>query len=111
MLILFADKSLEKACNNKSVLVKKYGSNQTVKILTRLADIQAAHNLDIMRSLPGRCHELTGNMKGYLALDLVQPYRLIFEPSNSPIPLKKDGGLDWTKVTEIKIIKIENYHG
>ena len=111
MLILFADKSLEKACNNKAVLKKKYGTNQAVKILNRLADIQAAHNLDIMRSLPGRCHELTGNMKGYLALDLVQPYRLIFEPSNSPIPLKKDGGLDWTKVTEIKIIKIENYHG
>lgn len=108
---MFAEKSLEKAFNNKAVLVKKYGANQAIKMLDRLTDLRAAQNLDMMRSLPGHCHELIGNLKGYLALDLVQPYRLIFEPADTPIPLKKDGGLDWTKVTKVKIIRTENYHG
>ncbi len=111
MLILFAQRRLEKECNNHSLLVKRYGSLQAKKIQERLADLRAVGVLEVMRTLPGRCHELTGNFKGFLAVDLVQPTRLIFEAANNPVPTKPDGGLDWSKVTEIRIINIEDYHG
>jgi len=66
----------------------------------------------MMRQLPGaRCHELKGNMEGTLAVDLDQPYRLLFEPANDPIPRKEDGGLDWKKVTAITVTEIRDYHG
>jgi proteic killer suppression protein len=63
-----------------------------------------------MRHVPGRCHEVVGNRAGQLSLDLDHPYRLIFEPANDPIPRKDDGGLDWTKVTAVIIIGVEDTH-
>lgn len=111
MLILFADKRLEKESNGHRLLVKRYGAVEAKKIEQRLSDLSAAQNLEVMRALPGRCHELTGDLKGYLALDLAHPRRLLFEVANDPIPVKPDGGLDWPLVTEIRIIRIEDYHG
>jgi hypothetical protein len=63
-----------------------------------------------MRNLPGRCHELREDRAGQLSLDLDHPYRLIFEPADNPIPLKPDGGIDWKKVTAIRIIGVEDTH-
>ena len=51
-----------------------------------------------------------GNFKGKLSVDLDGPYRLIFEPADDPIPRKEDGGLDWSRVRSIRILKIEDTH-
>jgi proteic killer suppression protein len=64
-----------------------------------------------MRHLPGRCHELHGDSSGILSLDLDHPYRFLFEPANNPIPTKPDGGLEWNKITTIRILGIEDTHG
>jgi proteic killer suppression protein len=64
-----------------------------------------------MRGLPGRCHELTGDKPGQLALNVSGNYRLIFEPADASIERKPDGGLDWTKVTAVRILGVEDYHG
>ena len=110
MIILFAEERFEKECNKHALLVKRYGGRQAETIQRRLADLHAASTLEVMRTLPGRCHELTGDLKGFLALYLVNPRRLIFEAANDPVPRKADKGLDWTKVTEIRIIGIKDYH-
>jgi hypothetical protein len=57
-----------------------------------------------------RCHELTGDRKGSLAVDVEHPKRLIFEPDHNPRPEKADGGLDWRQVTKIRVLAIEDYH-
>lgn len=64
----------------------------------------------MLKSLPGRCHELKGNKKGQLSLDLKHPLRLIIEPANIDAEQKEDGGLDWASVTGIMIIDIEDTH-
>lgn len=92
-------------------MVKAWGSDQAKRLRRRLDDLRAAENLSLMRELPGRCHELAGDRQGQLSLDLVHPYRLIFEPANSPVPEKDDGGLDWTKVTGVRILDVEDTHG
>ena len=53
---------------------------------------------------------MTGDRKGQLAVDLVQPYRLVFSPDHDPIPIREDGGLDWKLVTKIVVEEIVNYH-
>jgi proteic killer suppression protein len=89
----------------------KLGVPDAKKLRQRLAELQAATTLEDMRSLPAaRCHELTGDRKGQLAVDLVHPRRLIFEPDQMPSPTKKDSGLDWSRVTEIIIAEIVDYH-
>jgi proteic killer suppression protein len=67
--------------------------------------------LEDLRDLPqARCHELHGKRKGQLSVDLDGPYRLVFKPANDPLPKKSDGGLDWTRVTAIMIIGVEDTH-
>jgi len=78
----------------------------------RLDELRDAANLAVLRLFPQvRCHELKGSREGTLAVDLDHPYRLIFEPANNPIPRKIDGGLDWTSITVIKVLSVEDYHG
>jgi len=109
---LFQDRKLEKACNDQSQLVRRYGPLRAKLLRRRLDEFRAAETLEVVRSLPQvRCHELKGNREGALSVDLDHPYRLIFEPANNPIPRKSDSGLDWTKVTAIRILTVEDYHG
>lgn len=111
MDILFQDQKLAKMCNNESLLIRKYGPVWARLIRRRLDEFRAAENLEVLRFLPQlRCHELKGNRKGTMAVDLNHPYRLIFEPANDPIPRKPDSGLDWKRVTAISILSVEDYH-
>ena len=110
MDITFASEKFEKQCNNHSQLVRKQGDRRAKKIRQRLDDLRAATTLEDMRSLPGRCHELAGDRAGQLSLDLDHPHRLIFEPAHNPLPRKPDGGLDWTQITAIEIIDVEDTH-
>jgi len=79
--------------------------------MQRLQELEAADSLaDISRVPPPRCHELIGDRAGQISVDLVQPQRLLFIPANDPVPRAEDGGLDWSKVTEIEIIEIADTH-
>ncbi len=81
------------------------------RIHQRLQEFKAAKSLEDIRALPAaNCHELTGKDKGSLAVDVSGNFRLIFKPTENPPPLRKDGGLDWSAVTEILILEIKDYH-
>jgi len=108
--ILFETKRLAKQCSSDRDRVRAFGPESAKALRLRLDQLRAADDLAVMRTLPGRCHELTGDRKGKLALDLRGPYRLIFEPADNPPPLKEDGGLDWELVTAVRILEVENYH-
>jgi toxin HigB-1 len=90
---------------------RTWGAARAKQIRKRLDDLGAAPNLGTMRQLPGKCHELTADLRGQLALSVGANFRLLFEPANDPIPRKADGGLDWTQVTAIRILGVEDYHG
>lgn len=111
MIISFADHKLEKQCNSSKELRRHYGDVCGKLIEKRLHEIEAALSLDVLKRLPQvRCHELGHDRKGQLAVDVKHPYRLIFKPNHDPVPLKSDGGLDWTSVTGVTIIEIVDYH-
>lgn len=100
--------------NNPSKLSKKYrGNDRRIKLIRRrLDELRAADNLGVIAYFPApHCHELRGNRKGQLAVSLDAGCRMIFEPANNPIPRKEDGGLDWNRVTIIRILELsEDYH-
>lgn len=110
MEIVFAAARLEKLCNSDRELVREYGPQRAKITRRRLDQLRAAETLEVMRNLPGRCHELTGDLKGTLSIDLDGPYRLLFEPAENPPPVKPDGGLDWNLVTAIRILRVEDTH-
>lgn len=111
MDIVFQTHTLADECNDIKALTRHYGPDNAKRIRRRLDDLWAAANLAIMRLLPGRCHELSGDRAGQFALDVRHLYRLVFEPAHDPIPRRDDGGLDWSNVTAVRILRVEDYHG
>jgi proteic killer suppression protein len=111
LIIQFQDPKFREECNNQRLLNKRQGARRAKKVRQRLDDLRAADNLSVMKMLPGRCHELTGDRRGQLSLDLDHPWRLIFVPADDPPSIKDDGGIDWQNVKAIKILGIEDTHG
>lgn len=111
MEISYKTKKLQKTVADLSVIKKNYGT-MAKAINMRLNELSHALNLEDMKFLPqANCHELTNNRDEKLAVNISGNYRIIFEPSNDPIPLKEDGGMDWTKIDKITILEIAvDYH-
>ncbi len=111
MEIFFARKKLHKECNDSRLLIKRYGERTAPLIRRRLDELRAAETLDVLRTLRQvRCHELTGDRKGQIAVDLDHPRRLVFRPCE-PVQRKPDGGLDWKRTTAVEIVDVVDYHG
>lgn len=110
MDITFSDKKLEKIVNNDKKLLKEFGQTRAVIVRRRLVQLDDATSLEDLRYLPGKWHELTGDRKGQWACDLDQPYRLIFEPREKPIPTDEDGKYIWIGIKSVEVIEITNYH-
>jgi len=113
MNIRFADRKLEKECNDARLLKRKHGERRAKLIANRLAVFQEAKSLADLGPPyrgPYRCHELLQNRSGQLSVDLDHPYRLIFTPDHQPVPTRTEGGLDWAKVTAITILEIVDTH-
>jgi plasmid maintenance system killer protein len=109
--ISFRANSLRRDLNESARLRKRYGPEMAEVIRQRLDDLRAARSLADMRNLPGRCHELTGGRAGQLSLDLRGPFRLLFRAAHRPVPVREDGGLDWSRVTAVEIGEVQDTHG
>lgn len=111
MEVTTADKKIEQYAKNRSKAVKSLGKRRADKFYERLQDLLDANNLEELRYAPGHYHELVGDRKGQWACDLDQPYRLIFEPHEKPIPSDPNGKYIWIEIKGVELIEITNYHG
>ncbi len=114
MDIVFSSKKLQKQLSESKAIVKTHGARRAGLLKVIMTQLRAAPNLGIFAppySPPNRCHELKGNKKGLLSVDLDHPYRLLFKPINNPLPMRPEGGLDWFQVTAIEIKSVEDTHG
>lgn len=110
MEISYKTGKLKKQLTDPKEMIKTFGPLAR-KVNQRLKDLADADNLSIMRTLPSaRCHELIGDRKGELAVNVSGNYRMIFKPNHHPLPKKVDGGLNWEEVTKIQINEMEDYH-
>lgn len=111
MLISYKDSKTEKVFCDKKALTRRWGPEQAKVIKRRITQLEAAENLETLRSLPQvRAHELSGNRSGQISLDLKHPYRLLIVPDHEEIPCKPDGGLDWNHVIKVKVLGVEDTH-
>jgi proteic killer suppression protein len=111
MEIDFRTKKLRKASGSDQAMRAEWGDQMAKKLKQRLADLEAADCLEDVRNLPGRFHQLTGDRSGEFAADLKGQYRLVFRPDHEPVPIKEDGGIDWSQVTAVMIIDVGvDYH-
>ena len=80
MQVRYRTKTLEKECTDATAASKKYGMDMARKIQMRVDEIRASESVEKMLQFRiGRCHRLKGGRKVQYAVDLVHPYRLVFE--------------------------------
>lgn len=85
-------------CTSAYEAEKQYGREMAQKIQMRLDQISAADSVEMMIQFKiGRCHPLTGNRKNQYAVDLVHPFRLVFEQMG-------------TEIRIANILEIVDYH-
>jgi proteic killer suppression protein len=112
MKIIFSSRKLAKICSSEKESIRTWGKDNARRVHVRLAQLQAAETLADVIALPfGRCHALKGDRKGQFSVDVRHPFRLIFEPAHDPVPTKDDGGLDPAKITRVRVLSVEDYHG
>ena len=104
MFVCYKSKKLERLCTISYETQKKYGKERADKIHQRIDEIKASENVEILVQYRiGRCHPLhnENNNKrkrtNQYAMDLVHPYRLVFEKIDNQIQIAK-------------IVSIEDYH-
>lgn len=111
MEVYFSTRKIEGVLGSDKGRVRVFGVDAAKALALRMRQLAAAADLGVMRTLPGRCHELLGDRDGQLAVDVTKGLRLIFEPLDDPPPSKPDGGLDWAAVKAIRILEVTDYHG
>lgn len=98
MEITYKNNRIKKVCTDAKVAEKTYGTKMAEKIDMRIGEISAADTVEMMIQFRiGRCHPLSQNRKGQYAVDLVHPYRLVFEKQGNKIQIAK-------------ILEIVDYH-
>ena len=98
MDITYKNKKIEKVCTDAKMSDRTYENEMSEKIQMRIGEMEAADTVEEMIKYHiGRCHLLTNNRKGQYAVDLVHPYRLVFEKHGNEIQV-------------VHIMEIVDYH-
>ena len=88
MQIQYKNNKIEAVCTDISKAEKKHGTEMAERIHMRIKQIKAASSVEMLLQYKiGRCHQLKGNRKEQYAMDLVHPYRLIFEKKGEEIQI------------------------
>lgn len=88
MKVEYKNKGIEKICTNFDYAIKKHGNKMAITIHQRIKELKSIDTVEMMIMYRiGRCHKLKGNRKNEYALDLVHPYRIIFEKKGDEIQI------------------------
>lgn len=88
MQIEYKNNKIAEICTNISKAKKKHGTEMAEKIHLRIKQITAATSVEILLQYRiGRCHLLKGDRKDQYAMDLVHPYRIVFEKKGNEIQI------------------------
>lgn len=98
MEVIYNNNKIKKICEHFNEAERKFGYLMAEKIHLRIDQILSSESVEMLiEGSIGRCHSLKHNRKGQYAMDLVHPYRLIFEKYKNEINI-------------VNIIEIKDYH-
>lgn len=99
MNIRYKSRKIEIICTSQRVAKKKHGEQMAEIIQQRMQEIEGSPSVEFLIQYNiGRCHPLKGNRQNQYAVDLIHPFRLVFE-------ITQQG-----EIQIVKIIEVINYH-
>src|ERR1035437_2576694 len=103
--LAFASKSLRTTCENEFQARLELGAETATMLKHRLADLRAATSAtDIVAGRPRVLHDPDGEC---MIVDLSKSHRLVFTANHTNNPRTDNRDIDWSRVTRIKILRIE----
>ena len=88
MEVTYKNNKIRKICTDAKTAERAYGREMADKIHQRIDELHAADTVEMMIQWHiGRCHPLTQNRKGQYAMDLIHPFRLVFEKKGEEIQI------------------------
>ena len=107
--LAFETKSLRMICESENQAKRKLGSNVAESLRRRLADLRAATSVRDL--IAGRPRELDVADRQHMAVDLWDGHRIVFCANHSKNPVTETDELDWSRISRVKILRIERDHG
>jgi plasmid maintenance system killer protein len=108
--IFFRSARLHRVCNSEALLLRTFGRDNGRRIRRRLAVLEAAGSLaDVPPTPPERCHALKGDLRGCFAVDVLQPFRIVFSAADV-LGRVLAARVAAYRVTSILVIDIRDYH-
>lgn len=101
----FFTKSLRQICESEAIAKGALGERAAAKLKRRLADMRAAAS--VKELVAGRPREVEGGRRPCFAVDLCDGSHIVFCANHHTTPLLASGGVDWSKVSRVKILRIE----
>lgn len=109
MELAFESKELREICQNEQEMVRQLGAALSEALKRRLSDLRAAPSV---RDLPaGEPRIVDAGHSECMVINLDRMRRLVFAANHIKNPTAADGSVDWTRVSRIKILRIEEGHG
>lgn len=103
MELAFVDKALRDLCASRGALDRRLGSVRAETLRHRLADLRAASCIhELLTQQPYPIDD-----SGRMALDVIEGIRILFCPNHRNVPRSRDGKIDWSRTSRLKIIEIE----
>ncbi|WP_329133223.1 hypothetical protein OG552_15315 [Streptomyces sp. NBC_01476] len=109
MRVDFANARLRDTCATDKAMVRAFGPVRARRLQLRLQHLRVAESLAELRELGGHPHELTGDRKGAIAVNLDGPYRLIMRPLDASGDVIAPP-IDWGAVEAVVIDDVVDYH-
>lgn len=108
MDVRFRNRKLRELCEIRMRAEHRLGPDSARKLRARVSDPEATACVAELHA--GRPHSLTGTRRDQFPLDLGGGLRMVLSPDHEPSPRHADGGVDWYRITAVRIEAIENYH-
>ena len=105
MDLVFATKTIRHLCESQSKARRFFGKRVADKLRSRLSDLEAALNINDMSVW---ClSEPPTEPNGQLSLEIEDGFALVIAAAETPTSNVEGVAIDWTRVTRVKVVKIE----
>jgi hypothetical protein len=103
--LAFESKLLRALCEQEIKAKKELGEDTANALRRRIADLRAASSVEDL--LVGRPRFNSDDGEEHLILDLGSAHTITVAANHVKNPVTASGNLDWSKISRVKIVKIE----
>ena len=108
MELAFSTQALRALCESEERAVRELGVDLASILKRRLADLRAASNAtDLVAGTPRPAL----HSKDELMLDLADGLTVFLAANHAAIPRLRSGDIDWSRVSRVKLLRIEKHNG